>query len=57
MQRLKEHQQGRTDFSTFCRDAAESGVARWVVDLNAMKCTYYSLSGDIVFAEQIPGAN
>jgi uncharacterized protein YbcV (DUF1398 family) len=57
MQRLNEHQQGRTDFSSFCRDAAESGVARWVVDLSAMKCTYFSLSGDIVFAEQIPGSN
>ncbi len=54
IQHLKDHQQGRIDFSTFCRDAAESGVARWGVDMSAMTCTYYNTAGDVVLIESIP---
>src|SRR5215469_15414733 len=31
--RLKIHQQGKTDYLTFCRDCAETGVERWIVSL------------------------
>ncbi|MFT3754093.1 MAG: DUF1398 family protein [Paludibacter sp.] len=32
-QKLKSHQQGETDYMTFCRDAAASGVEKWTVDM------------------------
>jgi uncharacterized protein YbcV (DUF1398 family) len=39
--RLKMHQQGQTNYPTFCKDAAKTGVERWTVDMTAMTCTYY----------------
>jgi len=30
--RLKLHQQGQTDYMTFCNDCANSGVKMWMVD-------------------------
>lgn len=52
--RLRLHQQGGTDYPTFCSDAATSGVEKWVVDLVQMTCTYYDQSGEEVWVEQIP---
>lgn len=51
---LKKHQTGQTDYSTFCRDAAESGVEKWTVDLSKMTCTYYDRSGNTMLTENIP---
>jgi uncharacterized protein YbcV (DUF1398 family) len=34
------HQQGKTDFPTFCKHAAETGVEKWRVDISQMTCTY-----------------
>lgn len=51
---LKEHQQGKTDYMTFCCLCAESGVEKWVVDLSKMTCTYYDRSGIELLAEIIP---
>jgi uncharacterized protein YbcV (DUF1398 family) len=48
------HQQGQTDFLTFCRQAAEAGVEKWVVDTEKMMCTYYDLQGNELVAEPIP---
>lgn len=48
------HQQGQTDFLTFCRDCAKTGVAKWVVDLGNMTCTYFSLDNKEVLVEAIP---
>ncbi len=42
---LKIHQQGLTDYSTFCKQAAEAGVKEWVVDMEKMTCTYYDQQG------------
>ena len=28
---LKAHQQGKTDYFTFCKDSAKSGVEKWAV--------------------------
>lgn len=50
------HQQGKTDYPTFCRQAAEAGVEKWVVDMQKMMCTYYDLSGREMVAEPIPEA-
>ena len=51
---LRNHQQGNTDFFQFCKDCADSGVFKWIVDLEAKTCTYYDCEGTTVFKEQIP---
>ncbi|HEY9048894.1 MAG TPA: DUF1398 family protein [Ohtaekwangia sp.] len=51
---LQEHQQGKTDYFTFCNQAAATGVWKWVVDLYAMTCTYYDKAGTVMLAEEIP---
>lgn len=51
---LKAHQNGKTDYLTFCSDAAKSGVEKWVVDVNAMTCIYYDKAGVEILAEVIP---
>jgi uncharacterized protein YbcV (DUF1398 family) len=48
------HQQGQTDFPTFCRQAAEAGVEKWIIDTKKMMCTYYDLGGNEIIAEPIP---
>ncbi|WP_417429319.1 DUF1398 domain-containing protein [Halpernia sp.] len=53
-ERLKMHQNGKTDFSTFCKDCAENGVDNWIVDLDKMTCTYYDKIGKQVLTENIP---
>ncbi|MCK7555925.1 DUF1398 domain-containing protein [Chitinophaga sedimenti] len=52
--RLKAHQQGTTDYLTFCRDCAETGIEKWIVDLSAMTCIYYDKKGNEVLVETIP---
>lgn len=51
---IAEHQQGKSDFMTFCSLVAEAGVEKWVVDTGAMLCSYYDLSGNRMVAEPIP---
>ena len=51
---LKIHQQGVTDYPTFCRHAAETGVEKWTVDMLDMTCTYYDKAGDKMVVETIP---
>lgn len=52
--RLKLHQQGGTDYPTFCKDCAENGVEGWKLDLNVMTCTYFDKTGNTILVEQIP---
>lgn len=52
---LKIHQQGGTDYYTFCKDCAETGIEKWIVDLNLMTCTYFDQAGHEILVEQIPG--
>jgi uncharacterized protein YbcV (DUF1398 family) len=54
--RLKEHQQGKTDYYTFCKDCAETGIEKWVVNLNTMTCIYYDKAENVILVEQIPQA-
>jgi uncharacterized protein YbcV (DUF1398 family) len=54
-QYLKIHQQGQTDYFTFCKHAAETGVERWTVDHRKMTCTYYDRAGNEMLTEKIPG--
>ncbi|MDE3237234.1 MAG: DUF1398 family protein [Bacteroidota bacterium] len=51
---LQIHQSGKTDYYTFCRDCAASGIEKWFVSLIEMTCTYYDKAGNKVLVEQIP---
>lgn len=51
---IAEHQQGKTDFLTFCQQVANAGVEKWVVHTQTMMCTYFDPSGNSMVAEPIP---
>ncbi len=51
---LKAHQQGKTDFPTFCKDCAKSGIEKWVIRMDKMTCTYYDKAGNEILVEAIP---
>jgi uncharacterized protein YbcV (DUF1398 family) len=51
---LKVHQQGETDYFTFCKQAADAGVEKWVTDLEEMTCTYLDAEGNELVKETIP---
>ena len=51
---LKAHQQGKTDYFTFCKDCAETGIEKWVVNLDKMTCIYYDKIGNELLVEQVP---
>ncbi|HSZ31681.1 MAG TPA: DUF1398 family protein [Puia sp.] len=52
---LKIHQQGETDYFTFCKHCAETGIEKWFVSLELMTCTYYDKAGHEILIEEIPG--
>lgn len=51
---LKIHQQGQTDFLTFCQQAADAGVEKWVTDAGRMKVYYVDKNGNTLVTEKIP---
>ena len=51
---LKTHQQGKTDYFTFCKHCAETGIENWFVNLDKMTCTYYDKTGNEILVEHIP---
>lgn len=51
---LKAHQQGKTDYSTFCTDCAKSGIEKWAVFIDTMNCIYYDKAGNELLVEEIP---
>lgn len=51
---LRAHQEGKTDYPGFCRDAARSGIEKWAVSMEDMTCTYFDCSGNRVWTEAIP---
>lgn len=51
---LKAHQQGNSDYLTFCNECAKWGVEKWVVCMEEMTCTYYDKSGNKMLVEEIP---
>ena len=53
-ERLRAHQQGKTDYMTFCQDSANAGVKKWTVDTTAMTCTYYDKAEKMMLEERIP---
>jgi uncharacterized protein YbcV (DUF1398 family) len=53
-EKLKLHQNGGTDYMTFCRDSAECGVEKWTLDLELGTCTYYDRGGNSLIVEHFP---
>lgn len=51
---LKIHQQGETDYFTFCNHCAETGIEKWVVNLDKMTCTYYDKAENEILIENVP---
>lgn len=51
---LKKHQQGLTDYFTFCEDCAVAGVTKWLMDLENNVCIYYDKQNREVLRENIP---
>ncbi|MHA4896710.1 DUF1398 domain-containing protein [Pedobacter sp. PWIIR3] len=53
-QTIADHQQGKSDFMTFCNLVADAGVEKWIVNALTMVCTYYDVNGHCMVAEPIP---
>lgn len=53
---ITEHQQGKSDFLNVCALVADAGVEKWIVDAQAMLCTYYDQGGNVMMTEPIPEA-
>ena len=48
---IKAHQQGKTDYPTFCNDCAKSGIEKWAVCMDKMTCTYFDKAGNEMLVE------
>lgn len=51
---LLAHQQGKTDYPTFIQMCAETGIEKWIINLDKMTCTYYDKKRREVLVEKIP---
>jgi uncharacterized protein YbcV (DUF1398 family) len=51
---LRIHQKGETDYFTFCKHCAETGIEKWIVNLSKMTCMYYDKAGNEILVEAIP---
>ena len=51
---LVMHQDGQTDYMTFCNHAAQCGIAKWRVDIIEMTCTYFDSAENPILIEKIP---
>jgi uncharacterized protein YbcV (DUF1398 family) len=51
---LVMHQDGQTDYLTFCQHAAQCGIAKWSVNILEMTCTYLDASDIAILIEKIP---
>lgn len=48
------HQQGQTDYPTFCNQAADAGVEKWTTHIIEMTVTYLDKQGNKLIVEPIP---
>lgn len=53
-QAITIHQQGQTDYPTFCKQAAEAGVEKWQTNMIEMTVTYLDKKGQKLIVEPIP---
>ena len=51
---LVMHQDGQTDYLTFCNHAGQCGIAKWSVAIIEMTCTYYDSANNPILIEKIP---
>lgn len=51
---LKIHQQGETNYLDFCKHCSETGIEKWLVDLNKMTCVYFAQENSLIYEEEIP---
>lgn len=51
---LIAHQQGKTDFLTFIKMCADTGIEKWEICMDKMTCTYYDKAGNEILVEEIP---
>lgn len=51
---LIAHQQGETDFLTFIKMCATTGIAKWEICMDKMTCNYYDKAGNEILVEKIP---
>jgi uncharacterized protein YbcV (DUF1398 family) len=51
---LSSHQKWETDYPTFCIEAGETGVERWISDFEHMTVTYLASNGNVIDIEPIP---
>lgn len=51
---LLAHQQGKTDYLTFIKMCAETGIEKWEIRLDKMTCIYFDKAGNEILVEQIP---
>lgn len=51
---LLAHQQGKTDFLTFIKRCAATGIEKWKISIDKMTCTYYDKAGNELLVEKIP---
>lgn len=48
------HQQGQTDYPTFCKQAADAGVDKWTTHMIEMTVSYLDKNGIKLTVEPIP---
>ena len=48
------HQNGQTNYPTFCKQAAEAGVEKWTTHMIEMTVTYFDKKGHKLIVEPIP---
>ena len=53
-QSISIHQQGLTDYPTFCNQAADAGVEKWTTHMLEMTVTYLDKQGNKLSVEPIP---
>lgn len=51
---LRFHQQGKSDYFSFCKESAEVGIYKWLVDVNKMNCVYFDQNQTLIYEEEIP---
>jgi uncharacterized protein YbcV (DUF1398 family) len=51
---LVMHQEGQTDYLTFCKHAAQCGIAQWTVNIIEKTCTYFDNNQNSILIEKIP---
>ncbi len=48
------HQQGQTNYLSFCKYAAEAGVEKWITDLSTLTVRYFDKEDRALLMEPIP---